>query len=384
MVLVTPVGRYPRKLGLCNKSSSQDCVYMIRRGTALQAEREVVRHCYSGLDVSGVQGQVLQALRHLMPIDAAFFATADPDTLLISGGYAEEPLAAATGLFLANEYGSDDVNTFRSLATSTTHVASLDDATGHDRASSPRSRDIMGPLGLGDELRAALVVNDRCWGYLCLHRDSEPLGFSSPEAAVLARLGPHIAHALRQAILLHHPVKTAGIVTPGVVLLAADLSLVAITAEAEYLLSLIDGVQSAKSPLPVAVYTVAAALGSLCSTTVPASTPPSARVRTKDGGWLNLHASHLQEADGEGRIAVVVEPVRAGATVSLLLLAYGLSTREGEVAQLVLRGASTGAIVDTLHISHYTVQDHLKRVFDKTGVRSRRELVGRLLGPASP
>ncbi|MHC8506664.1 response regulator transcription factor [Pseudonocardia artemisiae] len=57
------------------------------------------------------------------------------------------------------------------------------------------------------------------------------------------------------------------------------------------------------------------------------------------------------------------------------------SAREAEIARLVLRGSSTLTISDTLHISRHTVQDHLKAVFDKVGVRSRRDLVGRLLGP---
>ena len=58
--------------------------------------------------------------------------------------------------------------------------------------------------------------------------------------------------------------------------------------------------------------------------------------------------------------------------------AHGLSERESEICALVARGASTTAIARRLQISPYTVQDHLKSIFAKTSVHSRRELTSRI------
>lgn len=347
--------------------------------SAVTAERDLIRHCHSGLDVEGLHRQVLRSLRRLMPVDAAFFAVADPGTLLFTGAYAEEPLAASTMRFIDNEYGADDVNKFTSLAQSTSHVASLDAATRLHRHASDRYTEIMSPIGLGDELRAALVARSECWGYLCLHRTDDPLGFTANEAALVARIGPHIAHGLRQAVLLH-PAAAEDVPRPGVVVLDDDLDLVAATPDALDLLPLIG--TTGCGPLPVAVYSVAAALRSIERGAADPATLPSVRLRARTGRWLDLHASRLRGPPGQDRITVVLEPARPQATTPILLSAYGLTPRETEVARLVLRGQPTRAISGTLHISAHTVQDHLKSIFDKTGVRSRRELVGLLLAPA--
>jgi DNA-binding CsgD family transcriptional regulator len=351
-----------------------------RAAAAVAAEREILRHCHAGLDVAELQRRVLRSLRRAVPVDAAFFATADPETLLFTGAYSEDPLAAAAALFLDNELAGGDVNSFPSLVGAPVHVASLDAATHRDRLSSPRYRDIMRPIGLGDELRAALLVGSECWGYLCLHREDGRLGFTAAEAGLLARLGPHLAHGLRQAMLLHRPAAAGDPPRPGVVVLDEDLNLVASTPEAECLLPLL-GHGSTRLPLPVSVYSVAAAL---TRSDLP-QVPPSARVRAASGGWLDVHASRLAGPPGEQRIAVVIEQADPRSALGIVLAAYGLSAREREVARLVLRGASTRAISDTLHISANTVQDHLTSVFDKVGVRGRRELAGLLLGaPGRP
>ena len=83
---------------------------MKRQVTAL------IGRCYAGLDVADLRGEVLLRLRRIMSVDAAFFGTVDPQTLLFTSAVAEEPLGAATPLFLDNEYGTGDVNKFAVLA----------------------------------------------------------------------------------------------------------------------------------------------------------------------------------------------------------------------------------------------------------------------------
>jgi DNA-binding CsgD family transcriptional regulator len=348
---------------------------------AVRREHDVIRACHRGRDVEGVRREVLAALRRVMPIDAAFFATADPETLLFTGGSAEEPLAADQRRFLDNEFAGVDVNTFTALAATPGHVATLDEATRRERAASPRYREIMAPMGLGDELRAALVVDDQCWGYLCLHREDGGRGFDAGDAALLRRVGPHVAEALRRAALVHGAVVAAADAGPGVVLLDEHLDRIAATPRAEELIAMVVDPGPSLLTVPAPVHVAAAALVAL--ERGHGTLPPRSRARARGGGWLHVHAARLQADAGTGPIAVVIEHADAHTTAPLLLAAHGLTRRETEVARLVLRGLTTAAIVAELHISRHTVQDHLKAVFDKVGVRSRRELMGRLLATAS-
>ena len=338
---------------------------------------DLVRRCYSGLRGAAFQAEVVRAIHALLPVDAVFLAAADPGTLLFTGIFAEEPLLGVADQFLDNEFGHDDVNKFQSLATGPRHVATLDSTTHGGRKSSARYRDIMAPLGLGDELRAALVTPSGCWGYLCLHRAESPHGFTPAEVRMVGRLAASLGNGCRLSFAAPGTEGIAAI-APGVVVLHPDHTLAAMTGEAERLLADTADYSVRAGRLPVAVYAAAACLQSIDRGTALPDASPTVRVRTTNGSWLLVHATHLHGTVDDD-IAVIIEAAHPSRTAPLVLRSLGLTPREADVALLVLRGASTNTIGAELHLSAYTVKDHLKSIFDKTGVRSRRDLVAQVL-----
>jgi DNA-binding CsgD family transcriptional regulator len=100
-------------------------------------------------------------------------------------------------------------------------------------------------------------------------------------------------------------------------------------------------------------------------------------VRDASGRWLVVRASVLGDGPG-AQVAVMIEPARPHELAPLVADAYRLSEREREVTQLVARGLATDAIAAQLHLSPWTVQDHLKAIFEKVGVSTRGELVARV------
>jgi DNA-binding CsgD family transcriptional regulator len=305
-----------------------------------QAERALARVCSAGLDFAELRPRLLHALRRLLPVDAAFFATADSETL---------PGRLAGRRDPGGPLGQPPV-------------------PGDHAAARAGRRAARRPAG-----RRGLL------GFPVPAPSGRAARFSSSEAALLARLAPHLAHGLRSAVLLAESPRLPVDERPGVVVLTEGLEVIAVTPEAEHLLDQLPGTLHLERPLPAAVPAVAQALLAQERAGLDVKVP-SVRVPTPSGHWVSVSAARLHGPPGERRISVVLAPARPADTVPLLLSAHGLTPREADVARLVLQGATTPAMVRTLHISRYTVQDHLKAVFDKVGVRSRGDLAVRLLG----
>jgi DNA-binding CsgD family transcriptional regulator len=92
---------------------------------------------------------------------------------------------------------------------------------------------------------------------------------------------------------------------------------------------------------------------------------------------LLLYGTRLS-GDAGSRTAVIIHPATPQDVAPVIVLAYGLTSRESQVAMKCIQGRDTRGIAGELSMSPYTVQDHLKSIFAKTGVRSRGELVGQI------
>ena len=360
---------------------SRQLAQRTRQQLALRTRQHIVRLCHAGLDARTLRLEILRSLRKVMPVDAAFFATLDPATLLFTDALTEGVLQDAAFSFLENEFLHDDVNKFVTLARSQIPVHTLARATARDLEDSPRYREILAPRALGDELRAVLRTGLLSWGCLCLHRERGAPGFSNEDAHFIADLAPHIAAGLRAGLLASRVTnaKAESSGGPGLLVLAEDFSVVARTPLADRWLAEISIDSRFGGELPPAVYAVAARLRALeHGVQSEPEFMPRLRLQTATGRWLTIHASSMTGSGALRQTAVFLEEARPVEIAPLILSAHQLTAREGEITQLVLQGLSTAEISEKLCITLNTVQDYLKSIFDKVGVRSRRELVAQL------
>ncbi|MHA7966861.1 helix-turn-helix domain-containing protein [Paenibacillus sp. CAU 1782] len=325
--------------------------------------------------------EVIALLRSVLSFDAACCTSVDPLTLLSTGAMTEEGLESIHARLLQSEFGSEDINAYHRLAASPLSVASLYAATEGKPEKSPRYREVLHPAGFSDELRAALLCDSACWGYLTLFRSSRQEPFTEDELALIAALSPAIAHGLR-SFTLTLPATSGAVGSnnePGILMLSEQAELLTWNKPAEDWLRLLREWENiTEETLPRPVLAISAKVGGSSYGNDGDGKSARVTIRVPDGTYLSIRGSRLRDTKGGNGAAIIVEPAKPADMLPLLSKAYGLSPRESDIAELVFRGASTKEIADILFISSYTVQDHLKSIFLKTNVHSRRELIWQL------
>lgn len=311
------------------------------------------------------------AVPHYM---APCWYTMDPASLLVTSHFSED-LPELPPEWLAAEYYEDDVNQLADVARSERGISTLFEATGGNPSSSPRWHENM--VYGGDQELIAALRTDRgaVWGALGLYRETGQAPFDAEDFAFIETVSPLLAEGARRALLVGQATNPESPDGPGLVVLTESWEIDSMTPGVRrWLADLPDGDWDA-GILPPSVLAVAGE--ALKRADRPAAPAAVARVLADSGVWVVLHGATLVTG-GPRRVAVIVEPAHPARIASLLMSAYGLTEREQDVTRLVLQGNATTEIAAALLVSAQTVQQHLKSVFDKTGVHSRRDLVGKV------
>jgi DNA-binding CsgD family transcriptional regulator len=330
-----------------------------------------------GLDLVSLWNEAQEVIEPLVPhYMGACWYTLDPASLLITSHY-NKAMPELPAESFALEYYEDDVNQLADVVRSPAGWSTVHEATGGDPSSSPRWQANI-QLGGDQELIVGLrTPAGEAWGGLGLYREPGDPMFADDEISLLRSASASLAEGARRALLLGEATDPEGPHAPGLLVLSSDWEVESATPGVERWMSDLPEGDWDGGRLPSAVLSVAGrALRSAEGRDAPGEVA-LARVLTDSGSWVVLHGATMV-GGGRSRVAVIVEPAHPARIAPLLMSAYGLSEREQDVTRLVLQGEATAGIAEQLVVSPHTVQQHLKSIFEKTGVRSRRDLVGKV------
>lgn len=301
--------------------------------------------------------------------------TLDPASLLMTSHFNPALEYALPEDMLRSEYLSEDVHDMASVARSPTGISTLHEAAGGDPSQSPRWQANMTMDGDQELLLALRARSGAAWGCLGLYRAPGQDHFDAGEKRFLQAIAPAVAEGIQRALLIGEASDPDRPEAPGLLVLTETLEVESATPGTERWLADLPGGRGGS--LPHAVASVAGQALRSAAGGKRAGEVALARVLGESGTWVVLHGATLV-GPAANRVAVIVEPAHPARIMPLLMAAYGLTEREQAVTRLVLQGESTSAIAERLVVSPHTVQEHLKNIFEKTGVRARRDLVGKV------
>ncbi|MDN4478733.1 LuxR C-terminal-related transcriptional regulator [Demequina sp. SYSU T00039] len=335
----------------------------------------------AGLPLHRFMDEAASTIERVIPISGGCLSTLDPATAMVSSTRKFAGLSgnnAGDVAWAHVEYGVEDPSSIEAMVRSGTTALGMHLSLDGAVESSVRMAELMLPVfDYRDEARAIFHDRHGAWGAISVFRGRDDAPFSRQELDFLAAIAPAFTRGIRAGLLSQLSAADAERATGPVVMIIDSADRLAQSSPgAAAQLERLSNAPSAGDPLTLVHALVAAARRyARCE----ADHLPRIRVRTGDGIWLVLHAAPLGgAADRAGDVVVTIEEARPQEVMGLVADAFGLTARERDVTTQVLRGADTKEIAAAMHVSPYTVQDHLKSIFDKAGVASRRELVSRV------
>ncbi len=305
-----------------------------------------------------------------------YWYTIDPDSRLITSDYGGEDCALDTSEVMRWEYLESDVNKYMEVLRHPRRVQTLHEVTAGQPERSRIYREYMASEGLGQEMLVALGTRTgQFWGTVRLNRLKGQPTFEEDELRFMAAIAPDLANGLRRGLLVGEATDPDLPDAPALIILDSSGEIVSVSPGASDWIERLPGRRGPGS-LPALIASAASAAMAHACPEDPAS-GTTALVRSLDGEWVSVHGT-VMGTGASLNAAVIIEKAHPDRISPLLMSIYGLTVREQEVTGLVLRGWPTAELAARLGISSYTVQQHLKSIFEKVGVRSRSALVAAL------
>jgi len=252
--------------------------------------------------------------------------------------------------------------------------------------------DFLKPQSIHHQMSIYLKSNQRFLGVLGLYRPQNANEFSSLDQAKANMMAPYLAGALENAIISEQKTKQATIIDSiathmpykGIIVLDGSLELIYQNKYATRFFSyLTPPGKEQRFPahsLPKEIYSHCKDFLRVSAEDEDSETPQKLFefFCQADNKKLPVHLRLITY--GKKKPLLLLCFSREGYECNLLkrIRQYGLSQRQAEVVFLVDKGLTNKEIGTKLFISKYTVENHLKSIYEKMNVKSRTELSYRL------
>ncbi|MEV0616671.1 helix-turn-helix transcriptional regulator [Nonomuraea sp. NPDC050404] len=235
----------------------------------------------------------------------------------------------------------------------------------------PGMRDrLLDEHGAGEELCLALRSARGVWGVLCLMRAADRRPFDEADARRLAGVGPALVDAFRTYVTAPPAGSSLPEPPPGMLIVGADNRIKTMTPQA------VPWLEAMRTHLAVPDWLADCSFSSLAA--AAREQPRHLRLCVPSvgcGWWTTIEAQRLGD---DGDVAVMIQRASGKALMPSFCDWYGVTARERQIMQHLYSGSAPKQIARVLDLSVYTVGDHLKALFRKTGTSGRDELIASL------
>ncbi|OPY73658.1 MAG: Transcriptional regulatory protein LiaR [Syntrophorhabdus sp. PtaU1.Bin058] len=252
--------------------------------------------------------------------------------------------------------------------------------------------DFLEPQSIHYQMTIYLRSGGKLLGTLAMFRSKHEKDFSLHENAKGKLLASQLAGALEKSIYIDKVNKSKEVINSicpdlpykGLIVLDESLEPVYINEEARKTIPSLTEArelwEDSLFPLPKELYIQCKQLTERSKQRADASTGGKARILDKNTGQtVSTNLRLINYSRDSGLYLICMNQNDSGALLANHLKQFGLTRRELEVTVLVCEGFKNSEIGEKLFISEYTVENHLRSIYEKLGVKNRTSLAYKVM-----